>query len=110
MSTTHPSVPVQSPLQLANVDAALGVATSCTAELAGYAIAHTPDSAPRVMVQESCGDASGVVTVPEPAPFACTRSTWFVVVGRRTALTPSLWQAADPTTTNAVIALAHRSG
>jgi len=52
MSTTHPSVPSQAPLQLANADPALGVAISRTAELLGYAIAHTPDSAPRVMVQE----------------------------------------------------------
>ena len=52
MSTTPPSVPAQAPLQPANVDDALGVATSRTAELPGYAIAHTPDSAPRVMVHE----------------------------------------------------------
>jgi len=52
MSTTHCSLPVQSPLHPANVDAALGVATSRTAELPGYAIAHTPASAPRVMEQE----------------------------------------------------------
>jgi len=53
MSTTHWSAPVQPPLHSTNADVALGVATSRTAELAGYAIAHTPDSAPRVMVQES---------------------------------------------------------
>jgi len=53
MSTTHWSVPVQAPLHPANVDATLGVATSCTVELLGYAIAHTPASAPRVMEQES---------------------------------------------------------
>ena len=53
MSTTHWSVPVQAPLQPENVDPALGVATSPTAELLGYAIAHTPLTAPRVMEQES---------------------------------------------------------
>ena len=53
MSTTHCSLPVQSPLHPTNVDAALGVATSRTAELLGYAIAHTPASAPRVIEQES---------------------------------------------------------
>ena len=75
MSTTHWSVPVQAPLHPENVDAPLGAATSRTAELLGYAIAHTPLTAPLVMEQESRGDASGVVTVPEPAPFPCTRST-----------------------------------
>ena len=40
MSTTHWSVPAQAPLQPENVDVALGVASSCTVELRGYAIAH----------------------------------------------------------------------
>lgn len=75
MSTTQPSDPVQAPFQPANVDAALGSATSRTDELLGYATAHTPDSAPLVMVQATRGDASGAVTVPEPASLACTRST-----------------------------------
>jgi hypothetical protein len=81
MSTTQSPVPVQAPLHPPNVDVPLGVATSCTVELLGYATAHTPDSAPPVIVQESCGDASGAVTVPEPAPLACTRSTCCVWVG-----------------------------
>jgi hypothetical protein len=81
MSTTHWSVPVQAPLHPVNVDAPLGVAISCTVELLGYAIPHVPDRAPAVIVHEICGDASGEVTGPEPAPFACTRSTCWVAVG-----------------------------
>jgi hypothetical protein len=53
MSTTHPSGPVQAPLHPANVDPALGVAASRTAELLAYAVPQIPDSPPRVMVHES---------------------------------------------------------
>ena len=53
MSTTHWSVPVQAPLHPENVDATIGAATSRTVELLGYAIAHTPLTAPLVMEQES---------------------------------------------------------
>lgn len=53
MSTTHWPVPVQAPLHPSNVDATLGVATSRTVELLGYATAHTPASAPCVMEQDS---------------------------------------------------------
>ena len=87
MSTTHWSVPVQAPLHPTNVDAPLGVATSRTAELLGYAVPHTPDRAPAVIVHEICGDASGEMTVPDPGPLACTRSTCCVVVG---AVAPAL--------------------
>ena len=100
MSTTQSPVPVQAPLHPANVDAPLGVATSLTAELFGYAIAHTPDRAPTVIVQESGGDASGAVTVPEPPPLACTRSTCCVSAGVRPPLSPR--QPAAATTAHAV--------
>lgn len=105
MSTTHWSTPVQAPVHLPNVEPALGVATSRTAELFGYAVPHTPASAPRVMEQESWGDASGVVTVPEPAPSPNTRSTWWLtVVDAGTTL--SLLQLAKPMTASAAAAKA----
>ena len=75
MSTTHWSVPAQAPLHPENVDPPFGVAISRTVALLGYPIPHVPDSAPPVIVHKICGDASGEVTVPEPAPLACTRST-----------------------------------
>jgi hypothetical protein len=81
MSTTQSPVPVQAPLHPEKVDAPLGVATSRTAELLGYAIAQVPDKAPAVIVQASGGNASGAMTVPEPAALACTRSTCCVAAG-----------------------------
>lgn len=105
MSTTHWSVPAQAPLHPENVEVALGVANSETAELLGYAMPHTPATAPPVMEHDSGGDASGAVTVPEPAPLPWTRSTWFVSVGVRPA--DSLSQLAEPTIAHADAARAH---
>ena len=110
MSTTHSPVPVQAPLHPTNVDAPLGVAISSTAALLGYALAHTPDRAPDVIVQERGGDASGAMTVPEPAPVACTRSTCCVWgVGVRPPL-PSPQPAGPTIATHAANARAHRRG
>jgi hypothetical protein len=107
MSTAQSPVPLQAPLHSTNVDALLGVATSRIAALLGYAPAHTPDRAPAVIVQERGGDASGAVTVPEPAPLACTRSTCCVWgVGVRPAL-PSPQLAGPTSTTHAANARAH---
>ena len=106
MSTTHWSVPPQAPLHPENVDAALGMANSETAELLGYAMPHTPVTAPPVMEHDSGGDASGAVTVPEPVPLPCTRSTWLVSVG--VWLTVSLSQLAEPAITHTDAVRAHR--
>ena len=90
MSRTHGSVPVQAPLHPENVDPTLGVATSRTAELLGYALAHIPVTDPVVIEHEICGVASGAVTVPEPTPFPCTRSTCCVAAGVPVGAPPSV--------------------
>jgi hypothetical protein len=113
MSRTHWPVPVQPPLHRENVDPTLGVATSHTAALLGYAPAHVPLTDPVVTEQEIGGDASGVVTVPEPAPFPCTRSTWCVTVGVPVGVPPSLsptQPAGTRTIADTAAARAHQHG